>query len=103
MEFNGATQELRSSLLKAPNHFETSGISTTPHLHRAQHYATTHNNNIIVTINTAMFDDLGICAHRVADCVDSSLISIPEDDEIILVYPDGHEFPPGLIVSVTVL
>ena len=78
--------------------FETSGISTTPHLERARHYAAKHK--IIVKIETAPFDTLGIVAYHVVDCCHPSHISVPEDDEIILVYPNGHKFPKGIITKI---
>jgi hypothetical protein len=55
-----------------------------------------------VTIDTATFDTFGIVAHYVAD-LPASQISVPEDDEIILVYRDGQEFPRDVIVTVTKL
>ena len=81
--------------------FETSGISTTPHRHRARHYAAKHK--IIVKIDTATFDTLGIVAYHVVDCCHPSHISVPEDDEIILVYPNEHEFPKAIIIDVDTL
>lgn len=93
---------------KPGNQYETSGVSTTPHFHRARYYAEYCDptrmivaTKFIATIDATIFGALGICAHRVADYVPSSLISVPEDDEIILVCPAAPHFPKELIVGIT--
>jgi hypothetical protein len=83
-------------------------VSTTPHFHRARYYAEYCDPTRMIvatkftaTIDATIFGALGICAHRVADYVPSSLISVPEDDEIILVCPAAPHFPKELIVGIT--
>ena len=90
--------------------YETSGISTTPHLCRARYYAEYCDpmrhiaaTKIVVTIDTTAFGRLDIYAHQVVDCVNTLHISVSEDDEIILEYRGGHEFPKEIIVGVTKL
>jgi hypothetical protein len=53
-----------------------------------------------VTIDTATFNALGVVPYRVADYCPPSQISVPEDDEIVLVYRGGQEFPEGVIADV---
>jgi hypothetical protein len=55
---------------------------------------------LIVTIDIATFNALGVVPYRVADYCPPSQISVPEDDEIVLVYRGGQEFPEGVIADV---
>ena len=77
--------------------FETSGVSTTPHLSRARHYA---KHKTIVEIDTSRFAACGITFHRVSDHVDGRLICVPEDDEIILTHQGDTWFPKSVIKAV---
>ena len=77
--------------------FETSGVSATPHYHRALHYA---GNKVLVKIDTSLFSAFGIRAHRVEDYVPKKLICVPEDDEIILVCEESHPFPKEIIQEI---
>ena len=73
----------------------TSGISTTPHLERAKHYAQRHR--MISRISVARLAEYQFQTFCVADYVDESLICVPEDDEVILVCPDVESFPAEII------
>jgi hypothetical protein len=90
--------------------YPTSYVSTTPLLERAEYYATYSDpsreivpSKIIVTIDTTTFDALGIVAHHVATEFTPDQISKPEDDEFILEYRGGHEFPKEIITNVEML
>lgn len=81
--------------------FPTSGISTTPHFHRAEFYARGRSgvsDGVVYKIERKKCRELGVKVFVVADYVRSP--SIPEDDEIILVAQDGEELPPEIIVQV---
>jgi hypothetical protein len=87
--------------------YPTSYVSTTPHFYRARHYATCSDpargyvpTKTVVIIDTTAFDALGISAYPVADDFELYQISKPEDDEIILEYRGGHEFPKEVIIEV---
>ena len=77
--------------------FPTSGVSTTPHLKRAEYYART--NRIIVRIAVERLDAHGIKTYRVSDYVRPLLITKPEDDEVILVRPGKKYLPKTIIVE----
>ena len=81
--------------------YRTSYVSTTPILERAQYYAAI--NKVIVTIDTATFDALGVVAHHVATEFASFQISKPQDDEFLLEYRGEHEFPKEIIADVEML
>jgi hypothetical protein len=83
------------------NKYPTSGVSTTPHLKRAEHYA--QNHRTIAKIAVERFSEFGIQAFRVSEYVDPSLISVPEDDESILVCPDRECFPEEIIAEFLLL
>jgi hypothetical protein len=78
--------------------YETSGISTTPHFHRAVHYA---RHKIVVKIDASLFGAHGILTHSVTDYVDEAFICVPEDEEIILVCKNGYVFPKEIIAEIT--
>jgi len=80
--------------------YETSGISTTPHFHRAVHYA---SHKIVVKIDTSLFGVHGILTRSVTDYVDEAFICVPEDEEIILVCEHGYVFPKEIIAEITKL
>ena len=76
----------------------TSGVSTTPHLKRAEHYAQHHRR--IARIAVASLAEFHVQRFCVADYVDESLICVPEDDEVILVCPDVESFPVEIISEI---
>ncbi len=78
--------------------YPTSGVSTTPHLKRAEHYAQRHRR--IARIAVARFVQFHIQTFRVSDYVHASQVCVPEDDEIILVYPDAESFPEEIITDI---
>jgi hypothetical protein len=79
-------------------HFPTSGVSTTPHLKRAEYYAKRHRTIAKVAVERlAAFD---IQMFRVSEHIHSSLIFQPEDDEVILVGPDADCFPKEIIADI---
>jgi hypothetical protein len=78
--------------------FPTRGISTTPFLERAVHYAQRHR--VIARIDRSTLVKLGVRSFRVRDRVDPQFISVPEDDEIILLYEEGDCLPRECIAEV---
>jgi hypothetical protein len=74
---------------------ETSGISTSPHLFRAEFYAQRHRR--IARIRVEELHRFGIQQVVVAEHVHATLINKPEDDEVVLVRPDVQEFPSQII------
>ena len=79
------------------NRWPGSGVSTTPHLERAKHYAKNHRT--IAIISTDRLTEFGIQIFRVSEHVHSSLIARPEDDEVILVRPNADSFPKEIITE----
>jgi hypothetical protein len=79
----------------------TSGISTTPHLHRAMIYACGKDgrqDGVVYRIerSTLLF-------HQVGEFVVSKYSpwpSVPEDEEVILVPRHGNVLPPELVLEV---
>jgi len=80
---------------------DTSGISTTPHLDRARHYATRGGTvpGVIYVIDRTKLPALGVCEHVVKDIVFGFSVTVPEDDEVILVAADTGELSPDVIVD----
>jgi hypothetical protein len=78
--------------------YPTSGVSTTPHLKRAEYYAQHHRT--IAKIAVDRLAASGVQMFRVSEYVDSSLISAPEDDEVILVCPGAERFPKEIIAEI---
>ncbi len=81
--------------------YPTSGISTTPHLERAQFYAThggVQPRGFVYTIDLDACRDLGVAIYVVAEIV--PMPSIPEDAEIILVARDFAALPRGIVIAV---
>jgi len=76
--------------------YPTSGISTTPHLERAENY----NSGVIVVINRNLLPEFGVKEFEVNKYLKSEDIACPEDDEIILVREDKGPFPKEIIVDV---
>jgi hypothetical protein len=80
--------------------FPTSGISTTPHLERAILYARGKDGTSgghVFKIDRSLLLHNSITEFKVAQyCVPS----ITEDDEVILVTPDGARLPPSVIVEI---
>ncbi len=78
--------------------YPTSGVSTTPHLKRAEHYA--EHNRKIARIAVDRLEACGVQTFRVSKHVHASLITKPADDEVILVCPGAEYFPKDIIVEV---
>jgi hypothetical protein len=78
--------------------FPTSGVSTTPHLKRAKYYA--QRDRTIARIAVDRLAAHGVQTFRVSDHVHPSLISKPEDDEVILVCRGAKYFPKDIIVDI---
>lgn len=80
--------------------FPTSGISATPHLERAILYTRGKDgraSGYVFKIDRSALLHHGITEFVVAQfCVPSIL----EDDEVILVVPDGLHLPPSVIIEV---
>jgi hypothetical protein len=77
--------------------YPTSGVSTTPHLKRAEYYAQHHRT--IASIAVDRLAASGIQMFRVSEHIHSSLIFAPEDDEVILVCPGAECFPREIIAD----
>jgi hypothetical protein len=78
--------------------YPTSGVSTTPHLKRAEHYAQQHRTIAKIAVGRLVqFHVLTFC---VCDYVDASLICVPEDDEVVLVCPDTECFSKEIIADI---
>ena len=77
--------------------YPTSGVSTTPHLKRAEYYA--QRNRIITRIAVDRLAAYDIQTFRVSEYVHPSLICKPEDDEVILVCPGAKYLPKDIIVE----
>lgn len=82
------------------NGLSTQGISTTPHLERAEFYA--QKNRVIVKIDTSLFEKYGITTYDVNDILKHKPddIAEKEDNEIILTYCEIGEFPKEIIVDI---
>ena len=78
--------------------YPTSGVSTTPHLKRAEYYAQCHH--FIAKIAVERLAAFGIQMFRVSEHVAPSLIFKPEDDEVILVLPGAECLPKEIIASI---
>lgn len=78
--------------------FPTRGVSTTPHLARALHYA--RRSLVIVRLDVVQLAAIGIELYRVSEHVPASLIVAPEDDEVILVRQEDGAFPASCIAEV---
>jgi hypothetical protein len=81
--------------------YPTSGVSTTPHLKRAEYYA--QRNLHIARIAVERLAACGVQTFRVSEHVQPSLIAKPEDDEVILVYPGAKYFPKDIVVDIFTL
>src|SRR5262245_22589396 len=81
--------------------FPTSGISTTPHLYRAKFYA--RIDHVIVKIDRTYFSRFGIKEFVVKDWLIVDDISVPEDDEVILVTELDATFPKEIIIEKIIL
>ena len=80
--------------------FPTSGISTTPHLNRAEIYARGKDGKskgFIYKIDRTLLQERGVKEHVVSEYAVEP--SVPEDDEIILETPDAIALPEELIVE----
>lgn len=76
----------------------TSGVSTTPHLKRAEYYA--QRDRTIASIAIERLAEFRIQMFRVSEHIDSSLIFAPEDDEVVLICPDAACFPKEIIADI---
>jgi hypothetical protein len=80
-------------------HNATSGISTTPHIERATVYARGkdgRSEGYVYKIDRPKLHQHGIQEFIVAHYCKPS---IPEDDEVILVAPEGLHLPPDLVIE----
>jgi len=92
---NAVFQHQRDSALH-----ETSGILTTPHFDRARFYALHGGRTIkgvVLVLDRKVAAASDIQEFAVKATVQQPLH--PEDDEVILVAPDGASLPDGLIVD----
>jgi hypothetical protein len=81
--------------------YPTSGISTTPHLERAEMYASgngKYNSFYIYVIDMDLCRQHDVKIYKVNEVVPQP--SIPEDDEVILVASDNRALPKGIIVDI---
>ena len=81
--------------------FPTSGLSTTPHLSRAQIYAkgkSGASDGYIYKIDHTLIKEYGVREFIVADYATQP--SIPEDDEVILVASDYGVIPESVVVEI---
>ena len=81
--------------------YRTSGVSTTPHLKRAKYYA--QRNRHIARIAVERLAAYGVQTFRVSKHVKPSLITKPEDDEVILVCPGAKYLPKDIVVDIFML
>jgi len=75
--------------------YRTRGVSTTPHYHRALYYAS--RRRVIARIDRRRTADHGVRVIRVSDHVRPAEVTVPEDDEIILVSEGDGRLPPECI------
>ena len=81
--------------------FSTSGISTTPHLHRARFYAThggKFSSGYIYKIDRSLLHKYKVLEYVVSDII--PFPSVPEDEEVILVADDYSAIPDEIIISI---
>lgn len=81
--------------------FPTSGISTTPFLRRAQHYATADgrfSSGYVFKLDREALNSVGVREYIVSEWVENP--KIPEDEEVILVAQDMGELPRYVIVEI---
>ena len=74
------------------------GMSTTPHVARAEYYATaghTGQPGSVVVIDTSLLEQHNVRWYRVRDYVRDP--SLPKDDEYILVSEDDAELPEAIV------
>ena len=81
--------------------YPTSGVSTTPHIERAQFYATNggrYSAGYIYVVSAKALKAAGVAAYVVKEIV--PMPSIPEDDEVILVAQDFGPLPRHIVIEV---
>ena len=80
--------------------YPTSGVSTTPHLERAEFYATGggKQKGIIYKINRDILKENGTKEVIVKQIAKSP--TIPEDEEVILIHKDNGMLPSKIIIDV---
>ena len=79
----------------------TSGISTTPHIRRAEFYATQGgktSEGILYKIDRSILSKHGVTEFVVKEYATSP--SVPEDDEVILVLANYGPLPAAIVVAV---
>lgn len=82
------------------DYYRDAGISTTPHLDRARHYAT-HGGaqeGVVYRIDRQRLDLYGVRQYRVRDYPPCP--KCPEDDEVILVHGELGSLPSAIVVAV---
>jgi NarE len=82
----------------------TSGVSTTPDIDRAKHYATNnggYKEGYIYIINRRLVKQYNVHEHIVADY--DPYPEIPEDKEVILVANDFGNLPKEIVVGIIIL
>lgn len=81
--------------------FPTSGISTTPHLHRAMYYAFSeqkYTEAFVYKIDRKLLSEHGVKEYVVSEYLPHP--SVPEDNEAILVAQDFGQLPTSIIVEI---
>ena len=95
-----STMQLSTSASSAG--ISNSGISTTPHFTRAEFYAHGFegtSDGFVYKIDADRLSEFDVDSYIVAAYVHGPDLSIPEDDEIILVTRDREALPGPLIVE----
>jgi hypothetical protein len=85
---------------KDSNEYKTSGLSTTPHLDRAEFYATHDGkqNGIIYKIDTNKLLEFQVRMFVVDDLVIGP--EVPANDEVVLVHKDNGILPIEIITEI---
>ena len=75
--------------------YKTSGVSCTKELAIAK--TKYFGEGVIVEIDEEKIKLHGIKKYVVKEWLDENMIEFPEDEEVILVYEGGHEFPKDIL------
>lgn len=81
--------------------FPTSGISTTPHLHRAMYYAfdkQKYTEAFVYKIDRKLLSEYGVKEYVISEYLPHP--SVPDDNEVILVAQDFGQLPTSIIVEI---
>jgi len=82
--------------------FPTSGVSTTPHYHRAKFYAIDRNpQGVVLTLDCERLFSEGVKFFVVRDLLPYP--SVPDDDEVILVASGEGPLPSSALVGHKIL